>query len=184
MDDLCDTVYCNFPSSLILIIYTPHNLHSLPFLLSSAFLVHTSSRCACGPLRSLVTTDVMNKSTAMSQGGKIDMAGGESSSSSTPLGGEARVSHDEDSYRPHAEHGPPIDNQSAAKQYEEDYKRQSNLWWSRMRHHFRDPAAEFFGTFTMIIFGDGSVAQVLLSQNPNLPQASQNKGGYQSISWG
>jgi hypothetical protein len=71
MDDLCDTVNCNFPSSLILIIYTPHHLHSLPFLLSSAFLGHTSSRCACGPLRSLVTTDVMNKGTAMSQGKKL-----------------------------------------------------------------------------------------------------------------
>jgi aquaglyceroporin related protein, other eukaryote len=36
----------------------------------------------------------------------------------------------------------------------------------------------------MIIFGDGSVAQVLLSANPNLPPGSQNKGEYQSITWG
>lgn len=43
---------------------------------------------------------------------------------------------------------------------------------------------EFMGCFIMIIFGDGSVAQVLLSANPNLPPSSQNKGDYQSISWG
>lgn len=36
----------------------------------------------------------------------------------------------------------------------------------------------------MILFGDGSVAQVTLSANPNLPPSSQNKGDYQSISWG
>ena len=36
----------------------------------------------------------------------------------------------------------------------------------------------------MIVFGDGSVAQVVLSANPDLPMSSQNKGNYQSISWG
>lgn len=115
----------------------------------------------------------------MPKGKDFDIAEGESSSSSPPL-----VSHIENPWRPHAEHGPPIDNELAHEQYEEDYKYQSSLWWSRMRHHFRDPAAEFLGTFTMIVFGDGSVAQVVLSQNPNLPLSAQNKGEYQSISWG
>jgi aquaglyceroporin related protein, other eukaryote len=119
-----------------------------------------------------------------SQAKERDIKGGENSSSSPPLSDQATVTHVEDPYRPHAEHGPPIDNEFAEEQYEEDYKHQSHLWWSRMRHHLRDPAAEFFGTFTMIIFGDGSVAQVMLSQNKNLPLSSQNKGDYQSISWG
>lgn len=42
-------------------------------------------------------------------------------------------------------------------------------WW------VREGLAEYFGTMFMIIFGDGSVAQVVLSGNA--------KGDYQSISW-
>jgi aquaglyceroporin related protein, other eukaryote len=125
------------------------------------------------------------KATAGSKGKEFDtMAGGESSAESPLSGSGPTASHVEDAWRLHAEHGPPIDNEFAEAQYEEDYKHQSDLWWSRMRHHFRDPAAEFLGTFTMIVFGDGSVAQVVLSQNPKLPLSSQNKGDYQSISWG
>ena len=48
--------------------------------------------------------------------------------------------------------------------------------WVRIRHTFREPLAEFFGVFTLIIFGDGVVAQVVLSKG--------QKGDYQSISWG
>jgi hypothetical protein len=48
--------------------------------------------------------------------------------------------------------------------------------WVRIRKAFRKPFAEFFGVFTMIIFGDGVVAQVVLS--------SGQKGDYQSINWG
>jgi len=40
----------------------------------------------------------------------------------------------------------------------------------------REPFAEFFGTFILIMFGDGVVAQVVLSGG--------KKGDYQSISWG
>lgn len=87
-------------------------------------------------------------------------------------------------YPYHAEHGPPIDNALKYAEAEEDYQHHKTLWWSRVRHHLRDPFAEFLGTFIMILFGDGSVAQVTLSANPNLPKSSQNKGDYQSISWG
>jgi aquaglyceroporin related protein len=87
-------------------------------------------------------------------------------------------------YPYHQEHGPPIDNYGKSEEAEEDYQHHKNLWWSRVRHHLRDPFAEFMGTFIMILFGDGSVAQVTLSANPNLPTSSQNKGDYQSISWG
>ncbi|ERF70111.1 hypothetical protein EPUS_00298 [Endocarpon pusillum Z07020] len=128
--------------------------------------------------------DAPHRTTGTLESKEFDIAEGESSSSSPPLSGGPSISHVEAAWRPHAEHDPSIDDGFAEEQCEEDYKHQSNLWWSRMRHHVRDPAAEFLGTFTMIVFGDGSVAQVVLSQNPNLPLSAQNKGEYQSISWG
>jgi aquaglyceroporin related protein len=48
--------------------------------------------------------------------------------------------------------------------------------WNRIRYALRDPFSEFFGTMILILFGDGVVAQVTLSQS--------QKGDYQSISWG
>lgn len=51
-----------------------------------------------------------------------------------------------------------------------------NLWWSRVRHALREPFSEFFGVVVLILFGDGVVAQVVLSNG--------TKGSYQSISWG
>jgi hypothetical protein len=124
-----------------------------------------------------ITTDPL-------KGKEFERSPGESSTSSPPLSDEATIAHVEDAYALHAEHGPPIDNELAEEEYEEEYQHHPKLWWGRMRHHIRDPAAEFLGTFTMIVFGDGSVAQVVLSHNPNLPVSSQNKGEYQSISWG
>lgn len=50
------------------------------------------------------------------------------------------------------------------------------LLWSRVRGYCQDAFSEFFGTFVMILFGDGVVAQVVLSRG--------TKGDYQSISWG
>ena len=74
---------------------------------------------------------------------------------------------------PFAEHGPLVDHkipQANAVQQEPD------LAWSRIRHFLREPFSEFFGVFILILFGDGVVAQVVLS--------SSTKGDYQSISWG
>ncbi|QSZ36557.1 hypothetical protein DSL72_006437 [Monilinia vaccinii-corymbosi] len=51
-----------------------------------------------------------------------------------------------------------------------------DLLWSRIRHTMREPFSEFFGMFIVILFGDGVVAQVVLS--------SGEKGSYQSINWG
>jgi hypothetical protein len=85
----------------------------------------------------------------------------------------------------HAEHGVLIDQHSPQNvAEEEEYAAHHELWWTRTRHMLKDPFAEFMGTFIMIVFGDGSVAQVLLSSNPNLPKGDQGKGDYQSISWG
>ncbi|OAX84096.1 hypothetical protein ACJ72_01532 [Emergomyces africanus] len=48
--------------------------------------------------------------------------------------------------------------------------------WCRIRYKLREPFAEFVGVFILVLFGDGSVAQVILSH--------EKKGDYQSISWG
>jgi len=63
-------------------------------------------------------------------------------------------------------------------QITQDLAIQSNptLAWSRFRHFMREPFSEFFGVFILILFGDGVVAQVVLSNG--------EKGDYQSISWG
>ena len=50
------------------------------------------------------------------------------------------------------------------------------LLWFKVREYCRDAFSEFFGTMILILFGDGAVAQVLLSHG--------QKGDYQSISWG
>lgn len=47
--------------------------------------------------------------------------------------------------------------------------------WGRLRRHCQDGFSEFFGTMVLILFGDGVVAQVVLSGG--------TKGNYQSISW-
>lgn len=74
---------------------------------------------------------------------------------------------------PYAEHGPVIDRSMTA---EAKKKSHPNLTWPRMRHYLREPFSEFLGTFVLIMFGDGVVAQVVLSNG--------TKGDYQSISWG
>jgi hypothetical protein len=46
----------------------------------------------------------------------------------------------------------------------------------KLKAYCRDAFSEFFGTMILILFGDGVVAQVLLSHG--------QKGDHQSISWG
>lgn len=53
---------------------------------------------------------------------------------------------------------------------------EQELRWSKVRSIWQDAFSEFFGVFVMILFGDGVVAQVVLSGG--------TKGDYQSISWG
>lgn len=74
---------------------------------------------------------------------------------------------------PHAEHGPLVDHKIPQ---DDVIEANPDLAWSRIRHRFREPFSEFFGVFILILFGDGVVAQVVLS--------SGEKGDYQSISWG
>jgi aquaglyceroporin related protein len=58
------------------------------------------------------------------------------------------------------------------------------LAWSSIRYTLREPFAEFFGTFIMVLFGDASVAQVLLSAGETTAPGGGGFGPYQSISWG
>ncbi|KAK4502473.1 hypothetical protein PRZ48_005898 [Zasmidium cellare] len=74
---------------------------------------------------------------------------------------------------PYAEAGVPINRSQTAEAKKES---NGNLAWSKVRRYFREPLSEFMGTFILIMFGDGSVAQVVLSNG--------TKGDYQSISWG
>ncbi|KAH8730942.1 aquaporin-like protein [Phaeosphaeriaceae sp. PMI808] len=60
---------------------------------------------------------------------------------------------------------------------------QSQLLWSRIRTVLREPFAEFWGVAIMVMFGDGSVAQVLLSTGQTAP-GGMGFGSYQSINWG
>jgi aquaglyceroporin related protein len=79
--------------------------------------------------------------------------------------------HIEPKLVPHAEHGALIDHKIP-----QAVVVQPDLLWSRIRHTLREPFSEFFGVFILILFGDGVVAQVVLSKG--------TKGDYQSISWG
>jgi hypothetical protein len=72
----------------------------------------------------------------------------------------------------HQEHGPLVDHKIPQ---DDVVQAEPDLAWSRIRHRLREPLSEFFGTFMLILFGDGVVAQVVLSGG--------TKGDYQSISW-
>ena len=99
-------------------------------------------------------------------------------------GGTLNQDRTRDSYKTYEEHGILIDGDQDDAQAKADYEHHKHLWWYRFRYIMTDAFSEFCGCLILIIFGDGSVAQVLLSANPKLPTGSQDKGNYQSISWG
>ena len=72
----------------------------------------------------------------------------------------------------------PLDDQALV--HDEDGK---ELWWPHIRYLLREPFAEFWGTFVMILFGDGVVAQVLLTTGSKTAPGGDGFGNYQSISW-
>lgn len=71
---------------------------------------------------------------------------------------------------PFAEHGVGV---SPEKFQDEVVQASPQLAWSKIRHALREPFAEFWGVFILIMFGDGVVAQVVLSGG--------EKGDYQSM---
>ena len=74
---------------------------------------------------------------------------------------------------PYAEHGALVDH---IVPQEELVQAQPDLLWNRIRRQFREPLSEFFGTFILVLFGNGVNAQVVLSGGA--------KGDWQSICWG
>jgi hypothetical protein len=74
---------------------------------------------------------------------------------------------------PHA----PIDE-------DHEFAERQKLLWSRIRVVLREPFAECLGVVIMVMFGDGSVAQVLLSTNETMAPGGSGFGTYQSINWG
>nr|OQO17374.1 hypothetical protein B0A51_15755 [Rachicladosporium sp. CCFEE 5018]OQO20325.1 hypothetical protein B0A51_12486 [Rachicladosporium sp. CCFEE 5018]OQO23513.1 hypothetical protein B0A51_09506 [Rachicladosporium sp. CCFEE 5018] len=77
---------------------------------------------------------------------------------------------------PFAETGPTINRSKTKDVIAKKKALNSGLRWPRIRRTFREALSEFMGTFILIMFGDGVVAQVVLSGGKN--------GAYQSISWG
>lgn len=67
---------------------------------------------------------------------------------------------------------------------EHDEGEHAVLLWTKIRAVFREPFAEFWGTFILVMFGDGSVAQVLLSTGQVDAPGGNGFGNYQSINWG
>lgn len=67
---------------------------------------------------------------------------------------------------------------------EHDHGPRSDLLWSKIRTVLREPFAEFWGVAIMVMFGDGSVAQVLLSTGQTTAPGGNGFGNYQSINWG
>ena len=63
----------------------------------------------------------------------------------------------------------------------------TDWWWPKVRMTLKEPFAEFFGVFIMVLFGDGSVAQVLLTESGTTATSAPGGtgfGNYQSINWG
>ena len=56
----------------------------------------------------------------------------------------------------YAEHGPLVDPNVPS---EEIVQSEPDLLWSRARHFMREPFAEFWGVFILIMFGDGVVGR-------------------------
>ncbi|QDS68338.1 hypothetical protein FKW77_010704 [Venturia effusa] len=67
---------------------------------------------------------------------------------------------------------------------EHDLAEHQDLLWSRFRMALREPFAEFMGVFILVLFGNGSVAQVQLSAGQVTAPGMNGFGSYQSISWG
>lgn len=63
---------------------------------------------------------------------------------------------------PYQESGPLINRKETLDREWASKASNAALLWPRIRHYCRKPFAEFMGTFILIMFGDGVVAQVSL----------------------
>ncbi|KAF2690240.1 aquaporin [Lentithecium fluviatile CBS 122367] len=103
--------------------------------------------------------------------------------SSTNTNGTAHVSHKSSSTLRRTRSALGLHPEAPLDEDHDHHERQT-LWWSRVRIALREPFAEFWGVVIMILFGDGSVAQVLLSTGQATAPGGNGFGAYQSISWG
>ncbi|KAI9695523.1 MAG: hypothetical protein M1836_006440 [Candelina mexicana] len=71
---------------------------------------------------------------------------------------------------------PPIDEEHENAHYQ-------SYIWSQIRLVLREPFAEFWGAFILILFGDASVAQVMLTQESTVAPGGRGYGEYQSVTW-
>ncbi|CZT22959.1 related to channel proteins [Ramularia collo-cygni] len=67
---------------------------------------------------------------------------------------------------------------------EHDNADHADLRWAIFRGALKEPFAEFFGTLILVAFGNGSVAQVMLSAGETAAPGGNGFGEYQSINWG
>lgn len=84
-------------------------------------------------------------------------------------------SHDVVEHREHREHDLDAPGAAVVGGETPELLRDAEVAWCRIRRYLQDPFSEFCGVFILILFGDGGVAQVVLSGG--------TKGSYQSISW-
>lgn len=73
----------------------------------------------------------------------------------------------------------------AAVDEELDHAGHNHLLWSKVKITFKEPFAEFWGTFILVLFGDAAIAQVTLSKgSTNTPGGGMAYGDWNSIAWG
>jgi aquaglyceroporin related protein len=68
---------------------------------------------------------------------------------------EDKMEIEEHHLEAYAEHGPGIDHKIPQDNV---VQARPELAWSKIRRAMRDPFAEFFGVFILILFGDGYVS--------------------------
>lgn len=65
-----------------------------------------------------------------------------------------------------------------------DSAHHNHLWWSKVKIALREPFAEFWGTFILVLFGDAAIAQTLLTKNATSAPGGHGFGDWATISWG
>ncbi|KAF7195911.1 Aquaporin-3 [Pseudocercospora fuligena] len=67
-----------------------------------------------------------------------------------------------------------------------DHAGHNHLFWPKVKIALKEPIAEFWGTFILVLFGDAAIAQTLLSGTDAVRASSPGGGGFgawDTISW-
>lgn len=81
-----------------------------------------------------------------------------------------------------AERSDSLSSGSSTSSYSTDSDETFPNPWARFRHTMREPFAEFFGTYILLLFGTGVALQYFLTLDPNV--ASSTYGTYTNVSLG